>query len=92
MKPMLFMPDCKKTSRLVSESMDRPLPMGKRLMVWIHLRMCKYCHRFEQQLLTVQAISRRINHHLESLESSVSLSEEARERMRRVLRAQTKGA
>ncbi len=90
--PMLFMPDCKKTSRLVSESMDRPLPMVKRLMVWIHLRMCKYCHRFEQQLSTLRAISRHINQHLERFDASVALSDEARERMRRALRAQTKGA
>ena len=89
---MLFMPDCKKTSRLVSESMDRPLPIFKRLMVGIHLRMCQYCHRFEHQLRTLQAISRHINQHLASTESSVSLPEAARERIRHALRAQTKDA
>ena len=87
---MLFMPDCKETSRLVSESMDRRLPVFKRLMLWIHLRMCKYCHRFEQQLVMLRTISRHINQHLESFEPSVSLPDEARERIQSALRAQTK--
>ena len=86
---MLFIPDCQETTRLVSESMDRPLPLSRRLMVWIHLRMCRYCHRFQQQLLTLNAISRHIHHHLETLESSVALSKHARERIRRTLRAQS---
>lgn len=89
---MLFMPDCKETSRLVSESMDRQLPIFKRLMLWIHLRMCKYCHRFEQQLAALHAISRHINQHLETFESSASISDEARERIRHTLQAEIKGA
>lgn len=91
MMRMLFMPDCKETSRLVSESMDRQLPIFKRLLLWIHLRMCKYCHRFEQQLLMLHAISRHINRHLETFEPSASLSDEARERIQSALQAQAKG-
>ena len=88
---MLFMPDCKETSRLVSESMDRQLPIFKRLMLWVHLRMCKYCQRFAQQLALLNAISRHIDQHLETFEPPVSLSDEARERIQRALQAQIKG-
>ncbi|MBL0714398.1 MAG: zf-HC2 domain-containing protein [Desulfosarcina sp.] len=86
---MPFMPNCRQVSQLVSESMDRPLPFFKNLMVRIHLRMCKYCRRFEQQLLKMREISRNINHHIETLESPLSLPDEARERIRRRLRART---
>ncbi len=86
---MLMMPNCRETSRLVSESMDRKLPLFKRMLVWLHLRMCKYCHRFERQLLKVREISRHINHHIEALDPSVTLSAEARERIRGALRTRT---
>ena len=83
---MLMMPNCRETSRLVSEAMDRKLPLFKRLLLRLHLRMCKYCHRFEQQLLKVRQISRHINQHIESLDTSIALSDEARERIRTAIK------
>ncbi len=84
---MLMMPNCRETSRLVSESMDRKLPLFKRLVLRLHLRMCKYCHRFERQLLMMRQISRHINQHIERLDTSISLPDEARERIRIAIRA-----
>lgn len=50
---------CEDVSRLVSDAKDRPLSMGERLKVGMHLAMCKYCARFEQQLgLLKRAIER----------------------------------
>ncbi len=83
---MLMMPNCRETSRLVSESMDRKLPLFKRLVVRLHLRMCKYCHRFEQQLVKIRQISRHINQHIERLDTSISLSDEARKRMQSAIK------
>jgi hypothetical protein len=67
--------------------MDRKLPWYKRLRVRIHLRMCKYCHRFEQQLLAMQALSRHLHDHAEPLDPSIALTDEARERIRQTLQA-----
>ena len=89
---MLMMPNCKETSRLVSESMDRKLPLYKRMLVRMHLVMCKYCHRFEHQLKEMRAISRHINHHMENLDPSTSLSDTARERIRKTLQAHSGGS
>ncbi len=83
---MLMMPNCRETARLVSESMDRKLPLFKRMTIWLHLRMCRYCRRFEQQLAKIRQISRYINQHLEALDSSAALPDEARERIRTALR------
>lgn len=90
--PMLIIPSCRETSRLVSESMDRRLPLFKRLLVRIHLRMCKYCHRFEQQLLHIRALSRHFNNHTEPIDPSIALTDEARERIRKTVRTHSTGS
>jgi len=41
--------DCKDASRLVSQKIDGPLPVGSALRLWLHLMWCKTCQRFEQQ-------------------------------------------
>ncbi|MDJ0720634.1 MAG: hypothetical protein QNJ04_03345 [Desulfobacterales bacterium] len=84
-----MMPNCKETSRLVSASMDRKLPFFKRLLLRLHLRMCKYCRRFEQQLFRIRAISRHLDQHIEALDSAITLPDEARKRMRNALRSQS---
>mgnify|MGYP001595910906 CR=1 FL=1 len=86
---MFMMPNCRETSRLVSASMDRRLPVFKRLLLRLHLFMCKYCRRFEQQLLRMREISRHLDSPIETLDSAIALSEEARERMRNALRSQS---
>ena len=50
---------CEHVSRLVSDARDRPLSMGERLKVRMHLAICRYCSRFEAQLrLLKHAIER----------------------------------
>ncbi|MBW2427920.1 MAG: hypothetical protein JRF56_03105 [Deltaproteobacteria bacterium] len=34
--------------------MDRTLPLHERMMINIHLWMCKYCNRFKKQLLILR--------------------------------------
>jgi predicted anti-sigma-YlaC factor YlaD len=41
---------CKETARLVLEGEDRTLPLGERVLVRLHLGMCKGCTRFSQQV------------------------------------------
>jgi hypothetical protein len=36
---------------MVSESMDTRLPVSRRMAMWLHLMMCRYCSRFRRQLL-----------------------------------------
>ncbi len=42
--------NCKQTSLLVSQSLDRPLTWRERWAVRVHLWICVYCRRFMQQL------------------------------------------
>lgn len=79
----LFGLTCQDITRLVSESMDRTLPLAQRIKIRIHLGMCKYCARFEKQVRYL----RRICQEHADLPSETVLSTKARDRIRHALRA-----
>ena len=79
---------CKETAWLISESMDRDLPLMQRLGVRAHLLMCKHCTRYRRQLLFIRDA---IQHYLDEIENEeslppVSLSPETLERINAYLR------
>lgn len=80
---------CKDVTRLISESMDRSLPLGKRVGVRLHLLICKFCARYERQLLLIRDTVRRFVATEETAGGTLGepLSEEAKERIRRSLRS-----
>ena len=45
---------CKDVTQLISESMDHSLPFGKRVGVRLHLLVCRFCARYERQLLLIR--------------------------------------
>lgn len=79
---------CKDVTRLLSESMDRSLPLGKRIGVRLHLLMCRFCVRYKRQLLLIRETVRRIvtEEDAPGAPPGELLSEEAKERIRRSLR------
>ncbi|MBE0604998.1 MAG: zf-HC2 domain-containing protein [Deltaproteobacteria bacterium] len=74
---------CKDVTRLLSESMDRSLPLGKRVGVRFHLLICRFCARYERQLLLIRETVRRLAAAEEI--PGETLSAEARERIRKSL-------
>lgn len=78
---------CKDVTQLISESMDTSLPIGKRIGMRLHLLMCKFCARYERQLLLIrEAVRRMVATEEESGEPpGETLSEEAKERIRKSL-------
>jgi len=80
-----WMFNCKEVSRLVSESLDRKLPLYQRIGVRVHLLMCKFCRRFEQQLMLIRK-TLRVEALYEDTESYLSLPPEAQKRIKRFLR------
>jgi len=81
---------CRQISILVSESLDRELPLRKRVAVWLHLMMCRFCARYRKQLLFLRDAADAYARQGEDLFSadSDSLSPEAHERIKRALRRQ----
>lgn len=80
-----WMFNCKEVSRLVSESLDRKLPLYQRMGLRIHLLMCKFCRRFQQQLLLIRETLRAESLYADT-EPYLSLPPEAQKRIKRFLR------
>jgi hypothetical protein len=81
---------CKDTVRLASESLDRELPVMKRLSLGAHLLMCPPCGRLRRYLLILRGAARRLEElAVRGDEEQAGLSPEARDRMKRALEQST---
>jgi hypothetical protein len=78
--------NCKEVSEMVSESMDRALPFYQRVLMRLHLLMCKYCARYREQLETIRAASRYEQRHGKELDDSQALSNDGKERLKEFLK------
>jgi hypothetical protein len=59
--------NCKQTSQLISQSLDRPLTLRERFELKLHLIICKYCRQFSQHLQTLRVA---INTMVSSIENN----------------------
>jgi hypothetical protein len=84
-----MMLSCKDVTPLISRSMDTSLPVGKRIGVRIHLLICRFCARYEKQLLLIRETVRRVvaAEELPGGPSAEALSEDARGRIRQALQS-----
>jgi hypothetical protein len=80
-----WMGNCKKVTQMVSESLDRKLPLHQRMGIRVHLFMCKFCSRYRKQLLILREAMRLQEKYVEDTKPSPTLRPEARERIRRFL-------
>ncbi|MFP4348271.1 MAG: zf-HC2 domain-containing protein [Thermodesulfobacteriota bacterium] len=81
-----LIPDCKEVTRMVSESMDRDLPLIQRMKMRMHLVMCKYCSRFEKQLALLRKAGQSLATHRTGPDASPVLPQDARDRIKQALR------
>ncbi len=82
-----WMFNCKEVSRRISESMDRNLPFYQRMLIRMHLLMCKYCARFQQQVVMLREFCRSYQLDENFSDPTVILSPDARERIRNTLKS-----
>lgn len=78
-----LMYDCKEVTQMVSESLDRKLPLHQRMGIRVHLFMCKFCSRYRRQLLILREAIRLQERLGEDKGSPIALPPEARERIKR---------
>jgi hypothetical protein len=78
-------PTCREVVRMHSDALDRPLPPAKRLGLWLHLLLCKWCRHYGDQ---VRLLNRAAHDHPDKLAETIpqNLSPEARERIKQKLR------
>jgi hypothetical protein len=79
---------CREVSKLVSESMERNLPLGTRVQVRMHLMLCRFCAGFARQIRLLRRAARQSPERLAGAPASpeATLSQEARERIKAALR------
>lgn len=79
--------NCKEVSHKVSESLDRKLPLLERMMIRMHLMMCRYCARFHRQLRWVRSMARYTQPFGNKSETSVTLPQDTRARLKQTLKS-----
>jgi hypothetical protein len=82
---------CKEAAALVSESLDRKLPLGQRIALRMHLFFCRFCRRFSRQVLFLRGAGDQVRDEKGGEKSplSGSLSVEAKERIKDALKTQS---
>lgn len=81
-----WMFNCKDVSARVSKSMDHSLPLHERMMIAVHLWMCKYCRRFKDQMLIIRYALRLTDPAGDGADPAPPLPEEIRERIKQSMR------
>lgn len=77
-------PACRQASELQSQALDNPLPARKRVGLWIHLRLCKWCRRYGAQIRFLREACRHDHEHPVAGKPD-TLSPEARTRIKQRL-------
>ena len=77
-------PKCREMVRILSQSMDEPMPLMMRIKKRIHFLICCWCQRYEEHLYYIRNTARRFPEHADEA-SSVSFSSEARKRIKQKL-------
>jgi hypothetical protein len=80
-------PSCKEVSRLISDSLERPLSTREKLGVKIHLWGCDLCKRYRDQLIMLQKVFEKysISFNSEDLLGGTKLRPEAKDKIRKLL-------
>ena len=79
------LPACQQTVQTISQSMERKLSLSERIKVKLHLWICVWCQWYLEHLHIIRDASRAQAAKAPEVMSSATLSNDARERMRRRL-------
>jgi hypothetical protein len=82
-------PKCREMVRILSQSMDEPLPLMMRIKKRLHFLICCWCQRYEEQLRYVHETSRQFPEHA-SEASSAPFPPDVKERIKQKLAEQVR--
>jgi hypothetical protein len=77
-------PKCQEMVRILSQSMDEPLPLMMRIKKRLHFLICCWCQRYEEQLHYMQRTAREFPEHADEA-SDAEFSPAAKERIKQRL-------
>lgn len=80
-------PPCKDITRLLSESMDRTLPLALKIKLHVHLLICEGCRRYREQLAAIRQALRQsgTRPNSEAQSPSQGAPPDAQDRLKRAL-------
>jgi hypothetical protein len=78
---------CKQASHLLSQSMERRLPLRQQFGLRLHLMMCDACTQFSRQLGMLRTAVTQLGHKIEN-DDSLGLSKNAHDRIAHKLASQ----
>ena len=79
------LPTCHQTVETISQSMERPLTSGESFKLKLHVWICVWCQWYMEHLQIIRDTSRTKADKAPDLMTSATLSNDARERIRRRL-------
>ena len=84
-------PTCDVITQKISESLDHKISLRNRLKIRLHILFCKWCRRYQRQLLSIHSLFEiRLQGEEEgTLPKGSTLTPEARERIKQNLRKKT---
>ncbi len=77
---------CKQASKLISQSLDRPLSWYELIQLRLHLMMCGACNRFKKQLKSLHIGLLKIVSNIEN-DSAIQLPLDAKTRIAEKLKS-----
>ena len=78
-------PKCREMVRILSQSMDQPMPLTMRIRKRIHYLICCWCQRYEEQLHYMREVARKFPEQADEIPDE-KLPAEAKERLKAALR------
>jgi hypothetical protein len=82
-----YLPPCKDIVKIISASLDRNLTFRERIILKLHLAACEPCVRYLDQSKLLSRAAHAIDEDLKGDLYSGRLSEDARERIKNILKA-----
>lgn len=81
------LPDCQHMTPLFSDSLDRKLSVRERVIVRLHFFTCNACQNYLANLKFMRKVFQEQEKRFEEEKISVSLSPEARDRLKNALKS-----
>ena len=72
--------NCKQSSQLISQSLDRKLTIKERFALKFHLLICRYCKRFSQQLKSLSVMLKGMTADVEN-DTTIKMSSSSKKRI-----------
>ncbi len=81
---MKLMLTCKQASRIISQSLDKPLSWSDRMKLKFHLFICDACTNFNRQLRLIRNAIQHMRHETEN-DTSIQLNLDAKARIKQAI-------